>query len=651
FFFVLFLYGIGFFTRTMGVLSFLLMLGIYNRNSIYLEGTDSVYKCFWFLLIFAKTGHAWSVDNWLRCYWLRRKGLLEGSESSSADVQLRPVYRLVPAWPRYLFIFQLSILYLRTGVLKFGRIWNAGVTLYYALNNTHFFRFDGLTQHMSALFASNMFRISTWTTLWFERLFFLVLFGLGARFAAQYRNEPWLQAEFSGLRGNIQRAIWVCLWAVLWRINTLGLTPNEDAHTYGVPPALHLAYGLGVPACYLLWRDAGDVSSPLILFKKGLKLPKGRVLGPITVDQKLLRSIFLSRRLILGLGIFFHGFLFVFINLGLFPLIMLAIYPAMFTGDELRRVFIRLGQKIAGPGRWERFFLPAAEQRCTLPLLRQKTNTQSTSSPKIAYGYVLTTVVGLCMSYHCLAVALRLFQAPPPLLHTRDAIIRLLETDEWLAHTRTWQDWGMFPSPPRSSGDLETTIVDEQGKEHILPNYLPFEKKPVEISYDRQRKLRRLLAREDCKQYRRTWAMYQCREFELKTGTRPRRVILNDISSKIPSVAWVTKHGAFDALKLPLERESAGSYACSGDGRLPAYIKERHGIPLTKADERIRDSQEARLRRTFPKRDASSKTETKTSVTTPRAAKKAVAAPKATPTTPAAAPRPPAPVAPDAPKK
>ena len=107
--------------------------------------------------------------------------------------------------------------------------------------------------------------------------------------------------------------------------------------------------------------------------------------------------------------------------------------------------------------------------------------------------------------------------------------------------------------------------------------------------------------------------MYQCREFELKTGTRPRRVILNDISSKIPSVEWVTKNGAFDALKLPLERESAGTYACNGDGRLPAYMKERHGIPLTKADERQRDSQEARLRRTFPKPASPPKAEPKKS--------------------------------------
>ncbi|HXS16014.1 MAG TPA: hypothetical protein VN764_02435, partial [Polyangiaceae bacterium] len=195
----------------------------------------------------------------------------------------------------------------------------------------------------------------------------------------------------------------------------------------------------------------------------------------------------------------------------------------------------------------------------------------------------------------------RLFQAPPPLFATRTAIIELLGTDQWLTHSRTWQDWGMFPSPPRSSGDLETTIVDEKGKEHVLPKYLPFEKRTVEIAYDRERKLRRRIAREDGKQFRRPWAMFQCREFELRTGTRPRRVILFDVGQAIPAPTSLAKTGPIDALKLPLKRENLGTFSCSGTGRLPAYIKERRGLPVTVAERRQEEAQETRLRRTFPK--------------------------------------------------
>lgn len=622
FFAVLFLFAIGFCTRFMGVVAFLLMLSIYNRNASYLEGTDSVYKCFWFLLIFARTGSAWSVDNWWRCRRLAKKGLLAVPGVEAGAPPLHPVYRLVPAWPRYMFIFQLAILYVRTGTLKFGAIWNAGDSLYYALNNTHFYRFDGLTQHMSALFATNVFRLNTWVTLWWERLFFLILFGLGTRFVAKYRDEPWLQAEFAGLRGHIQRAIWVGMWAVLWRVNTLGLTPNKDAHTYGVPPALHLAYGLGIPACYLLWRDAGDRSSPIVLFPKGLKLPKGRVIGPIVVTQSLLRAIFLSRRTILGLGIFFHGFLFLFMNLGLFPVIMIGIYPALFSGDEYCEHLRNLGRRVLGPGKWEWYLQPAAIAPKCIPMPSVFGPRQPERSPLFAGGIVSVAVLALAMGYHALAVALRLFQPPPPLLEPRTALIDLLKSDDWLSHSRTWQDWGMFPSPPRSSGDLETTIVDDDAKEHVLPKYLPYEKRAVEIAYDRERKLRRRIAREDGKQFRRPWAMFQCREFELRTGKKPRRVVLRDVSSKIPDVAWVAKHGAFDALKLPLKKEDLGAFSCSGSGRLPTYIKERRGLPVTKADERQRDAQEARLRRVFPKapyrsREADSPSEKQTTKAKP----------------------------------
>ncbi len=602
FFGVLFFYGIGFFTRTMGVLAFFLLLSIYNRNASYLEGTDSVFKCFWFLLMFAKTGHAWSVDNWLRCWRLRRKGLLKNPGAIPSDGRiLHPVYRLVPAWPRYLFIFQLTVLYVRTGTLKFGRIWNAGDSLYYALNNTHFYRFEYFTQHMSAWLVSNVFRLNTWTTLWWERLFFLVLFGLGARFVARHREEPWLKAEFSGVRGWIQRGIWVALWAVLWRVNTLGLTPNDDAHTYGVPPALHLAYGLGIPACYLLWRDAADTKDPLVFFPKGLTLPKGIKIKPILVDQPLLRAIFLSRRTLLGLGTMFHGFLILFINLGLFPFIMIGTYPSFFAGDEFCKVFLKLGRRFFGSGSWERFFQPAAEEPKSRWLKAWAAPTVGENSPRIAYGLVGTTVVGLAMGYHVLAISLRLFQPPPPLLETRNWLINQLQTDEWLSHSRTWQGWGMFPSPPTSSGDLETTIVTEKGEEVVLPKRLPYEKRTIEIAYDRERKLRRRIARENGKQYRRLWAMFQCREYELRTGERPKRVILHDISTKIPSVKWVRKHGVYKTSKLEIHRKKLGTYSCTGSGQVPAYMKRRRGLELTRSDERREKILEARLERTFPK--------------------------------------------------
>ncbi|WP_299006919.1 hypothetical protein, partial [uncultured Caulobacter sp.] len=78
---------------------------------------------------------------------------------------LQAVYRLIPSWPRKLIMLQLATIYITTGMLKTGGVWMAGDSLYYAMNLDHFYRFEGLTQWVSALFATTLFRWMTWVTL------------------------------------------------------------------------------------------------------------------------------------------------------------------------------------------------------------------------------------------------------------------------------------------------------------------------------------------------------------------------------------------------------------------------------------------------------------------------------------------------------
>lgn len=75
------LFMVGFKTRVMGVLSFLLMNSFFLRNHLFWEGTELVYRVFFFYLLLAKSGHAYSVDNWLRTRKLRRQGLLSDRKS------------------------------------------------------------------------------------------------------------------------------------------------------------------------------------------------------------------------------------------------------------------------------------------------------------------------------------------------------------------------------------------------------------------------------------------------------------------------------------------------------------------------------------------------------------------------------------------
>jgi hypothetical protein len=59
-----------------GFLSFMLMNSFFLRNHLFWEGTELVYRVFFFYLILARSGHAYSIDNWLRCRKLRKQGLL-----------------------------------------------------------------------------------------------------------------------------------------------------------------------------------------------------------------------------------------------------------------------------------------------------------------------------------------------------------------------------------------------------------------------------------------------------------------------------------------------------------------------------------------------------------------------------------------------
>jgi hypothetical protein len=62
---------LGFRTRVTGFLSFMLMNSFFLRNHLFWEGTELVYRVFFFYLLLARSGHAYSVDNWLRCRKLR----------------------------------------------------------------------------------------------------------------------------------------------------------------------------------------------------------------------------------------------------------------------------------------------------------------------------------------------------------------------------------------------------------------------------------------------------------------------------------------------------------------------------------------------------------------------------------------------------
>lgn len=673
FFGFLTLFCFGVFSRITGVICWFMMMGIYHRNALYWEGTDTVYKCFWFILIFAKTGHAWSVDNWWRCRRLRKKGRLENPDAPREEnVGKEPIYRLIPSWWRTLFMLQLAALYTTTGCVKTGHVWKEGNALYFALNMDHFYRFEWYTQQVSAALGTNMFRVATWTTHWWEMLFPLVLVGVALKFTLRHRDEPWYRAQNVWWRKWGGRLALIGIWLMVWRINylvlpfCLELKKDVPQNPAAAIEKINIVYGVVVPAYAVLWYVLGKWK--FTLFKGGKrfeKLPKKLRwirIPELRIDQDTLRSWTLGRRVWLFLGFCFHGILILFMNIGMFPFIMLMTYIGYLRGDETRRVFgsfVALAKR-AGPLRrlvpknsdkwfvraqdpgtvklrgrqiddwivlalglmglgliylkidgpewvedydawvkgWLALVIAAAATHRVLRPRAGELALHKTRGPTLAYTAIGRTIVVLFVTYHAVSVGLHLWPKFPIFNKWRAAARMSIESGKWMAGTGTSQSWRMFaPNPPQSNTFMKTVVVDANGDSWDLRNNSFYYRPNPWILNDRMRKMQRRMVGKG-KWYLRYWAQYQCREWELEHGELPQEVIIKRITTKIPKPDQVAKKGPYHPRKLKPRESEVQTHKCSGDGRLPMYMKERYGLPVTDADrDRAEKQAEARQKK------------------------------------------------------
>lgn len=432
------LFTVGFRTRITAVVIFLMINGIYNRNGVYLEGHDTVYRCIWLMTLVARTDAAWSVDNWLRRrreqklrdgggvgydwrhfldragHWLwagawgvafcviveftmvhvilvtlagvlvsgvvgvfeaKGRGALHDAGKLKLPEPKR--YQLVPRWPRYVIIAQLTCIYSATGMWKIGKVWKAGDALYYALNMDHFYRFEVFTQWVSFYFATNMFKVMSFVTLWWEKLFFLMFLGLVLKWGLDHKDDPWYQAQDSvlwrrwagrlALIGSYFAMYRIAVIAVPWCLPLLknkNPTPPEAALQN-----VHILFGGVLPVAIIVWLVLGRwpirLPNPrrLLLWlrerkPKDAKKGEGKdgkqaetnegetknkadapELEPFLIDQRFVRNWLFGRRIWLSLGLIFHGILFVFMNIGMFPLIMMWIYVVCFEAKTYLKIF------------------------------------------------------------------------------------------------------------------------------------------------------------------------------------------------------------------------------------------------------------------------------------------------------------------------
>ncbi|MBK6921194.1 MAG: hypothetical protein IPH07_27605 [Deltaproteobacteria bacterium] len=640
---VAFSFMIGFRTRLTGVLTFLLMNSLMQRNHLFWEGTELVYRCFLAYLILARSGEAYSVDNWLRCRKLRKQGLLSERGGPGGGAGLAPddehpkglqaIYRLIPAWPRRLVILQLATIYTYTGIVKNGAVWAKGDAFYYALNMDHFYRF--YPQPMSSVLGTNVMRMMTWVTHWWEVLFPLVVVGMVARWAIAERLP-----KLTGTRLWAVRACWagialasLMLCVVSWPVH---FTPFAVEYFIGGWTAAMALLG------WLWWRFANNPFRVSKLF--GRKLSRTYVL-----DTRWFATWFLGRRVWLFLAIVFQSHVFFMMNVGHFQTGMLSACIPFLTGLEVAQILRGLGKRvhrlgvpmpadvIAGAPP-----LPAEDEQ--LPHLQRDTATLPTGAmlaalglvvfgivlratteltwwwwtwigaaamlfavglrergraaqdgrrtgadtPPWCYGPIGRLLMGSLLVWHVVGVATWLLPEKDCLKSFREPA-RGVWT-KWLTITQTDQSWGMFaPNPPRSNVFLKVLVTDADGEVYDMrSDVYASERKPIPwIFNDRMRKMnRRIIGGESgpTEWYRKWYARYHCRQWALEhEGIAPTKVELVRITYKIPSPEQVRQHGWYSPEQV-LEREGTETIEyterCAGAimGQLPDWIRERHGL-------------------------------------------------------------------------
>ena len=117
---------LGYRTRLMAILNFIIILSVHERNGYILTSADTLMRVMSFWMMFAPIGQYYTID----AIWRRWQRFRETALVSDLRVLGRP--RTAFALPVRLLQWQLIIVYLSTGYLKTqGAIWQNGDVMHY----------------------------------------------------------------------------------------------------------------------------------------------------------------------------------------------------------------------------------------------------------------------------------------------------------------------------------------------------------------------------------------------------------------------------------------------------------------------------------------------------------------------------------------
>ena len=380
---------VGLWTRVSTVMTWVLVLQLYNYTPIYYTGGDTVMRVMMFLAMFVDWGQAYSLDAWRK----RRKAILRGAKQV-------PAYKRIPAWPVRLLMLQLAIIYCATGVLKSGPTWAHGSALYYALNLDHFYRWPA---HLLYAYAHKYYvtRFLTVFVHWWEVLFPLVLVGEALRGydrdkAAGVWQGPVLRWTLYSLA--VLASIFLVWSSPTWlkTVPLFVLAAIIYFERVWMPPPPRTDKGVAAWAIRLLsWMClVGFLLLGAYFADLGVyyyyKVPK-RVAAAWMRDKELLQSLasaatlaiplvaativialrtwlprayrvlrdwLLGKRLWLVIGFGMHLGIDLTMNVGTFVQVMIAIYPVWLGGRDVEAFWRFMLWRAAKPGEGERPPLP-----------------------------------------------------------------------------------------------------------------------------------------------------------------------------------------------------------------------------------------------------------------------------------------------------
>ena len=599
---------VGYKTRWMKWIAWFLFHGIIQRNHVFWEGTENVYRTFFFYLCLSRCDRAYSIDNWLRC-----RKLAEGE----------PIYRLIPAWPRLLVILQCAAIYCTTGAVKNGAIWWSGDAFYYAFNLDHFYRVP--PQQLAAWLGTTLFRLNTHVVHAWETLFPVVVVGMAIRFGLRERvplsrRDRWIARLGALAIGGFALALVLWLYPVHY-----APSPKSGWSLVRVQTFFAALWIVGMVVIARGWPRLRD--RPPVLFGHRL-------------DLDWLLKWLVGRRLWVGLGIVFHLHLVALMNIGWFSPGCLTGFICFLNGGELATLFAELrkvGRRLRlpiavrepiaaeDPARWQHtrdgvrlpdhaVVIAIAIAIVGVPLRvyaglaygwtvagvfaflagalwRARQSPRQLDEPAhVAWAYRAPgrLVAGSIFLFHTIAVAVWLLPEKDSLTWRTTAQKTF---GHWLKLTQTTQGWKMFaPNPPRQNVMLRVVVTDADGQLWDMNTdvYAP-EKRPIPwVFYTRERKINRRIAGGEGGKgawYQKWHARWWCRHWALTHGgVLPLEVELFKLSYPIPDPEHVRKHGPYDPATQMRERGTQSSVyvadcATEPEARPSDEVRARHGLP------------------------------------------------------------------------